>query len=318
MPPETPDALAPPDIAQTVDRLMPRLRAAQRRGWLIVVASVAASVLLAYLLTDWPLDGETDPRMFVVVIGLVLIGAFWGELHARRAHEAEMIPRVARELGLSYQAGSHSLVRTFPPRLLPYDLSAQIDALFSGKLGGREVRFAEFKFTTRSRQPRTILDGIVLEFANVVALPSFFIVQKTVAESGLLSGARHEVTDLAFLRDVSTDKRQTYGLWLTDPAQSQNPAFEPVIAAILKAETDLGPEASLYSAMSDGETTWLTFRKTRDLFRIGGLFISRASVLKEVKHAAQDFGLPLRMITRLLEIEAAAARAKLSPSPAHS
>ena len=313
MPPETPDTLAPPDIGQTVGRLMPRLRAAQRRGWLIVLASIAATALLGYLLIDGPLDGTTDPRMFVVVIGLVLVGAFGGEFHARRAHEAEMIPRVARELGLRYQAGSHSLVRTFPPRLLPYDLSAQVDALFSGKLGGREVRFAEIKFITRSKQPRTILDGIVLEFGNVVALPSFFIVQKTVTESGLLSGARHEVTDLAFLREVSTDKRQTYGIWLTRPEAAQNPAFEPVIAAILKAEDDFGPEASLYSAMSDGQTTWLTIRKTRDMFQIGGLFISRDSVMEEVQHAAQDFGLPLRLITRLLEIEATAARPKLSP-----
>ena len=313
MPPEAPDTIAPPDIAQTVDRLMPRLRAAQRRGWFIVLASVAATVLLAYLMLDWPLDSTTDPRMYLVVIGLFLVGAFGGELHARRAHEAEMIPRVARELGLSYQTGSHSLVRTFPPRLLPYDLSAQVDALFSGKLGGREVRFAEIKFITRSRQPRTILDGIVLEFGNVVSLPTFFIVQTSETRSGLLSGARHEVTDLAFLREVSTGKRQTYGIWLTDPAQAQDPAFEPVIAAILKAETDLGPEVSLYSAMSDGETTWLTFRKRRDLFRIGGLFITRASVLKQVQRAAQDFGLPLRLIARLLEIEATAARATLSP-----
>ena len=318
MPPETPDTIAPPDIAQTVDRLMPRLRAAQRRGWLIVLASIAASVLLAYLMLDWPLDGEFDLRAFMAVAFPALLGAWGGQVYARRAHEAEMIPRVARELGLSYHAGSRSLVRTFPPRLLPYHLSAQVDALFSGKLGSREVRFAEIKFTTHSSDTKTVLDGIVLEFRNTVSLPTFFIVQTSETRSGLLSGARHEVSDLAFLRDVSTDKRQTYGIWLTRPEAAQNPAFEPVIAAILKAETDLGPGASLYSAMSDGETTWLTFRKRRDLFRIGGLFLSRASVLKEVQHAAQDFGLPLRLITRLLEIEATAARASLSPSPARS
>ena len=49
------------------------------------------------------------------------------------------------------------------------------------------------------------------------------------------------------------------------------------------------------------------------MFQIGGLFISRDSVMQEVQHAAQDFGLPLRLITRLLEIEATAARPKLSP-----
>jgi hypothetical protein len=313
MPPETPDTLAPPDIAQTVDRLMPRLRAAQRRGWLIVLASVAATALLGYLMLDWPLDGEFDLGAFVVVVFPALLGGWGGQVYVRRAHEAELMQVVAGELGLTFRRGDPDQIMTFPMRLLPRGVDPRFDAMISGKVGGRDIRFAEIRFTTRGRQSRTILDGMVLELVNIVALPTFLIVPKSETQSGLLSGARHEVSRLAFLRDVSTGKRQTYGLWLTDPAQAQNPAFEPVIAAILKAETDLGPEVSLYSAMSDGETTWLTFRKTRDLFRVGGLFISRASVLKEVQHAAQDFGLPLRLITRLLEIEATAARASLSP-----
>ncbi len=98
MPPETPDTLAPPDIAQTVDRLMPRLRAAQRRGWFIVLASIAASVLLAYLMLDWPLDGESDLSAFVVVVFPALLGAWGGQVYARRAHEAELMQVVAGEL----------------------------------------------------------------------------------------------------------------------------------------------------------------------------------------------------------------------------
>jgi hypothetical protein len=262
---------------------------------------------------DWPLDGEFDLGAFVFVVFPALLGGWGGQVYVRRAHEAQLMQVVAGELGLTFRRGDPDQIMTFPMRLLPRGVDPRFDAMISGKVGGRDIRFAEIRFTTRGRQSRTILDAMVLELVNIVALPTFLIVPKSETESGLLSGARHEVSRLAFLRDVSTDKRQTHGLWLTDPAQAQNPAFEPVIAAILKAETDLGPEVSLYSAMSDGETTWLTFRKTRDLFRIGGLFIARDSVLKEVQHAAQDFGLPLRLISRLLEIEATAARAKLSP-----
>ena len=318
MPPETPDALAPPDIAQTVDRLMPRLRAAQWRGWLIVLASGAVTGLLAYMMLDWPLDGEFDLRRYVVIVGPLLLGGWGGQSYARRSHEAELMQAVARELGLTFQRGDKGLITTFPMRLLPRGVSPRFDAMISGKVGGHEIRFAEVRFVTGGRNPRTILDGMVLELVNIVTLPVFLIVQKSETETGFLSGARHEVSRLTFLRENLTDAGQTYGIWLSRPEETQNPAFEPVIAAILKVEDDFGPDASLYSAMSDGETTWLTFRKTRDLFRIGGLFISRASVLKEVQHAAQDFGLPLRLITRLLEIEATAARASLSPSPARS
>ena len=313
MPPETPDTLAPPDIGQTVGRLMPRLRAAQRRGWLIALAGAIAGVLLAYLFVDMFLDGRPNIQALYVAILPFMMGAGLGDYLARRAHEAAVIPEVAREFGLTYQHGHRSQISSFPTLLLPRQSNAQVDAVFSGKIGGRAIRIAEVKYSTSAKKRRNLLDFIVLEYRNIVALPAFFIVEQFQAEPGYLSGARHDVSGLTFLRKVFTDTGPDCGLWLTDPAQAQNPAFEPVIAAILKAEDDFGPEASLYSAMADGQTTWLTFRKTRDMFQIGGLFISRDSVLKEVQHAAQDFGLPLRLITHLLEIEATAARASLSP-----
>lgn len=296
-----------PDIAATLDKLLPRMRMAQLGGWALLIVSVIIGLWLLVQLFSLPPDSKPLAQGIGIGFALAIFGAVSGPVMARRAHEAALMPTLAREFGLTFQAKAPGLAETFPHRLLPRDTRCVVDSLVMGKIASRPVRFAEVEMRTKGKNSRALFKGIVMEFQNAVDLPSFFIALNSETTSGFLQPARLDPSGLSSVRHVS-NFGNLYGVWANDPDRARQAGIDAVIDAIIAAESDLGGEGTLYSAICDGRTTWLAFRKTRDIFRIGGLFATRDSLLSQVQRAAQDFGLPLRLVKHLLEIEAQAAR----------
>jgi hypothetical protein len=292
-----------PDMAATIAAVLPQLRFAQVRGWLLIAVSVGIGLYLLTLLFDLPSGDRSLTKLIGIGMGLCVIGAVFAPMWTRRSHEAALMPALAGALDLTFEPKAPGLGQTFPFRLLPRNTRCVVDSLISGQMASRRIRLAEIACKTKGKNSRTLFDGIVLEFGNATALPDFFIALQAETVAGFLQAARIDTSDLILLRDVSVLDR-FYGIWVTRPDKGLVDGADQIIDSILSSEGDLAGNGTLYSAMTDGQTTWLAFRKTRDIFRIGGLFATRDTLMAEVRRAAEDFNLPLRLVKRLLDAEA--------------
>jgi hypothetical protein len=294
----------PPDIAETLGHLWPRMRKAQ------VLASLGVAALGGLGLQAIPsflrrLSGERADSSELQA--WVLLGAVWGIILVyaaiRRHHERMVMPELAGTLGLSYRDSDGSLVASFPPRLLPKASQRTVEDVLRGRIGDREVVFAEVKVETGGKNSTVYFDGIVMEFQNLAPLPAFFVAPQKETEPGWFgTRGRISVDDLVRLDSV-LDGIETFGVWATSPDVARHPAFRAVLDRLtgVHAAGDIG--ARLFSAMSDGTRTWVAIRQKRNLFRIGGLFATRDAVLDDIQRAYVDLQQPYRIVTALLQAE---------------
>jgi hypothetical protein len=299
-----------PDIAETLGRLWPEMRRAQGLAWLGVVALTGLGLqaipgLLRNLGGDKSGSGEVQTWVFMgAVVGIILV---YGAI--RRHHERMVMPELARTLGLSYRDSDKGLVDALPSRLLPKASRRTAEDVLRGRIGDRDVTFAEVKVETGGKNSTVYFDGIVMEFRNVAPLPAFFVAPQKETELGWFgTRGRIAVDDLVRLEQV-LDGSEAFGVWASSQDVARHPAFRAVLMRLTSVHSagDIG--ARLYSAMSDGTRTWVAIRQKRDLFRIGGLFATRDAVLADIRHAYDDMQQPYRIVTALLQAEQEAAAA---------
>jgi hypothetical protein len=291
-------------------RLWPEMRKAQVLAWLGVLGLAGLGLqaipgLLRNLGGEKSGGNEVQTWVFMgAVIGVILVhGAI------RRQHERMVMPEMARTLGLSYRDADKGLIDSFPPRLLPRGSRRTAEDVLRGRIGDREVTFAEVKIETGGKNSTVYFDGIVMEFQNVAPLPAFFVAPQKETETGWFgTRGRIAVDDLVRLESV-LDGSEAFGVWASSQDVARHPAFRAVLQRLTSVQSagDIG--ARLYSAMSDGTRTWVAVRQKRDLFRIGGLFATRDAVLDDIRRAYGDMQQPYRIVTTLLQAEQDAAAA---------
>lgn len=300
----------PPDIAETLDRLWPAMRRAQALAWLgvAVLAGLAAQAvpgLIKNLRGDPSAGGDVQTWVFIVAVIGIMLGA--GAIG--RHHESMVMPELARALGLSFRASDNGLVESFPPRLLPKANRRTAEDVLRGRIGDREVVFAEVKIETGGKNSTVYFDGIVMEFQNVAPLPAFFVAPQKETERGWFGlPGRIAVDDLVRLESV-VDGSESFGVWASSSDVARHPAFRAVLGRLTAVQSAGDFGARLYSAMSDGTRTWVAIRQKRDLFRIGGLFATRTGVLDDIRRAFDDMQQPYRIVTSLLQAEQEAVAA---------
>jgi hypothetical protein len=166
---------------------------------------------------------------------------------------------------------------------------------------------------TGGRNSRKLFDGIVLEYRNAAPLPAFFVAPQGETEGWLGFAGRIAVDDLVRLDSIGRHG-QAFGVWSTSAGAVTHPGFRAVLDVVTDIAGALGPEVTLYSAMSDGERIWIALRQRRDLFRVGGLLATRDVLLDDLRRAADDLTQPLRLVSALIGAEAKAAAAAAAPA----
>lgn len=298
-------------MIETLQRLNPAIKARRQRGWVFAVpiatCAIGASVWAPSIF------GSDDPTLLLMPILLGIIGLISLNKWVIRGQQQLIMPHLAKAVHLDYQQDAKTFLNELPPRLLPRANVRTAEDCISGTIGGRQMKLAEVKIATGGKRSRTLFRGFVLRFQNATALPAFFIAPKQKT-GGWFS--RIDVTDLIEAHTIIGQKGEVYGVWLSEKGVTkQDPTLTAVLDILTNLETQIGVNASLFSATSTGEEMHIALTHNRDLFRIGGLLANQSQITDSVKAALEELNIPLRIVSILLEAERQAEQIKQSQPP---
>lgn len=303
------DPAATPDpgeqVAQAVADLMPALRSTSRTALFIILGAVALSAAIIAMLLSAGSDGDTgfSIALGVLAAGFVVVVAAWK--WAIATQEERVMPVLARAVGLRYGKNAKDFVAGLPRRLLPDRSDRSGEDHIIGQLGVHRIEMAEVTAETGGKNSRVLFKGIVARFPNRTAMPAFFIARQDATAPGFFSASQLSTEGLHPLRKVQIG-RHSYGIWTSWTEGPEPPALSAVIDVLCQLNTHVGPDVGLYAATSNGEETHVALTHKRNLFRIGGLFPSKAKILADVQTALQDLTVPLALAQALIQAEEAA------------
>jgi hypothetical protein len=216
------------------------------------------------------------------------------------------MPMVAEAVGLTYQKDADAFLRGLPPRLLPDAAVRVAEDHVSGQLGNHRIHMAEVHVATGGKNSRTLFKGVVAQFRNSVYMPTFFLAPHAQTRPGMVLKAWIPTDGLYHLRDVVGPSGVTYGVWTPWSDLAEPPELRAVVDILTSLETRLDAPMTLFTAVSDGEDMHLALSHSRDLFRLGGLFLNDSRLFSDVFGATRDLAVPLNLVRELVAAEVAA------------
>jgi hypothetical protein len=89
------------------------------------------------------------------------------------------------------------------------------------------------------------------------------------------------------------------------PASEQDARAATLIGAVARAASGLGPDSRPFQVLLDDRSITVATEQRHELFRIGGLFATRTSVMADIRRTAQEVGPLIGAVTDILQAEAA-------------
>lgn len=303
MPQDAPFPDASHEVALAVRELMPTLkRQALVALGIITLAIVAAAVATALFLNSG-MDGEDRWKMALFAgLGAFLV-VTWTWKSTVRRQEAQVMPILARAIGLGYSKDAGGFVKALPKRLLPERGIRAGEDHVHGAIGAHAIQMAEVNVETGGKNSRTLFKGIVAQFPNRAAMPAFFVALEDKTRPGMFFGGDLSTEGLFHLRTVTGNGGRSYGVWTSWSKLEEPPALAAVVGILTRIEDHIGPGAELYAATSNGEEMHIALSHKRNLFHLGGLFPDENQLFRDVRAAMQDLTVPLTLAKLLIEAE---------------
>jgi hypothetical protein len=295
------------EVAAAVRALMPALKRQANLAAVIITLAVLAAAVIAVMSLSSAMDGEDRAKLALVAV----IGAFFAVSATYkwtvRKQEAQVMPILARAIGLTYSKQAKPFVTALPKRLLPARGIRAGEDHVSGNIGAHAIQMAEVTVETGGKNSRTLFKGIVAQFPNRIEMPAFFVAPEDKTRPGLFFGGDLQTEGLHPLRNVSGKGGRTYGVWTSWSTLDEPPGLAAVVDILTWIEDHVGPGAELYAATSNGVEMHLALSHRRNLFHVGGLFPDENQLFRDVRAAMQDLTVPLTLAKALIDAEEAAA-----------
>jgi hypothetical protein len=306
-----PQDTAPPDasseVALAVRALMPALkRQATLAVGIITLAIIAAAVAAMFSLSSG-MDGEDRWKMALFAGIAAFFVVTWTYKWTVRKQEAQVMPILARAIGLNYSKDARPFVKTLPKRLLPARGVRAGEDHVHGTMGAHAIQMAEVNVETGGKNSRTLFKGIVAQFPNRTAMPAFFIALEDKTRPGFFFGGDLSTEGLYQHSTVTGNGGRRYGVWTSWSKTEEPPALSEVVAILTRIEDHVGSGAELYAATSNGVEMHIALSHKRNLFHLGGLFPDENQLFRDVRAAMQDLTVPLTLAKLLIEAEETAA-----------
>ncbi|MCC5973665.1 MAG: hypothetical protein JJT81_06390 [Rubellimicrobium sp.] len=282
---------------------LPLLRTIQIRGLAMIVATLLAMLALIVLV-----GFGAETQVNVTVIGLMCgIGAIlWIHDHVRKDHEAEIMPIVAGTFGLDFVKHPVGFLETIPATIPPRSYRTVLDDGLSGTIAERKWRFAEVKTQSGGKNNRVYFDGAVIAVQAGASLPQFIIARHEDTRGSFWKGrARIDLSQEPLAPHSFGGWLTGFGLWSRQLRDGQFAPIEQLCDDIARSVGRLGHGAELCMIASDGPEIVVAITHKHEMFRIGGLFATRSSVLADIRKVADEVAPVIEVVTAILRAEAA-------------
>ena len=301
-------------INRAVSELRPMLQSTKRQAviWSVIVAALTpVAVVMVPSLSDsgWPY------RIMVLLGGGSIISAIIR--HARRKHEVALMPILARSAGLTHNKGDKSFHAGLPKGFLPRG-RVSVDDILSGEVGGRAISFGEVKIETGGEDSKTLFKGIVTNYPLLVPLPDFLLADESTTRGVFGFGLGQTVkTDGLQKREVLTNPQlHEFGLWSPRPLGPDRERIVALADGLFRIAFELTGENALFTAQVTDGLLSIAIRHKRNLYTIGGVFANEAALTEDLRRAVRELGLPMRIVTHILDAESKMAASDRSGQPA--
>jgi hypothetical protein len=303
MPQDAPLPDASTEVALAVRALMPTLKRQSMVAVGIITLTIVAAAVAAMVSLNSGMDGEDRWKM-AVVAGITAFFVVTGTYKwTVRKQEAQIMPILARTIGLTYSKDAKPFVKALPKRLLPARGIRAGEDHVHGSIGAHAIQMAEVNVETGGKNSRTLFKGIVAQFPNRTAMPAFFVALEDKTRPGFFFGGDLSTEGLYQHSTVTGNGGRRYGVWTSWSTQEEPPALSEVTAILTRIEDHVGSGAELYAATSNGEEMHIALSHKRNLFHLGGLFPDENQLFRDVRAAMQDLTVPLTLAKLLIEAE---------------
>jgi hypothetical protein len=296
---------APPgfDPARALDAVLPAMRAARNTGLaLVALAAVVAVVGTRVWLTAK--DPDSVPEQLAGLAAILAVVAITVIVQrTRQRHAALILPAVAATIGLTHRGPDPAFLDGLPDGLLPYGRRRRAEDVLSGHIAGRAIRLAEVRIERGGKNSSTLFRGVVAEVATSAPLPDLYIAPISSGWGLFTAGGPMETADRVQVGTFAVH-RDDYGIWADRPVPPDDPGLVAVTRLMADLRGTVSPHLMLYRGTTGHGRVTVAARTTTDLFRIGGLLATRASLLDDLQAAAQDLTLPVRLVAAVLQAEA--------------
>jgi hypothetical protein len=307
MPQDAPHSETTSDVALAVRSLMPALKRHATLAVVIITLTIVAAAVAALLVLTSGMDGDDRWKMAFLaglLAFLVVSGTYRWTL---RKQQAQVMPILARAIGLAYSKDAKAFVKTLPKRLLPARGTRTGEDHVHGTIGAHAIQMAEVTVETGGKNSRTLFKGIVAQFPNRTTMPAFFVAREDNTRPGYFFGGDLSTEGLHQLRTVTGNAGRRYGIWTSWSQQEEPPALLEVVGILTRIEDLVGPAAELYAATSNGVEMHIALTHRRNLFHFGGLFPDENQLFRDVRDAMHDLTVPLTLAKALIQAEETAA-----------
>ena len=306
-----PQDKSPPDasteVAVAVRELMPALKRRAALAIGIITLAVVAAAVAAVLFLNSGMEGEDRWKMVFFAGLAAFFVVSWTWKSTVRKQEAQVMPILARAIGLDYSKDAKAFVKALPKRLLPERGVRAGEDHVHGSIGAHAIQMAEVNVETGGKNSRTLFKGIVAQFPNRTAMPAFFVALEDKTRPGFFFGGDLSTEGLFHLRTVTGNGGRNYGVWTSWSKLEEPPALSAVVEILTRIENHVGPGAELYAATSNGVEMHVALSHKRNLFHLGGLFPDENQLFRDIRASMQDLTVPLTLAKALIEAEETAA-----------
>jgi hypothetical protein len=302
---------SPPDasseVALAVRALMPALKRQGAVAVGIITLTVIAAAVAAMVSLNSGMDGEARWKL-ALVAGIVAFFAVTATYKwTVRKQEAQVMPILARAIGMTYAKDAKPFVKALPKRLLPARGVRAGEDHVHGTMGAHSIQMAEVNVETGGKNSRTLFKGIVAQFPNRTAMPAFFVALEDKTRPGFFFGGDLSTEGLHQHSTITGNGGRRYGVWTSWSKLEEPPALAEVVTILTRIEDHVGSSAELYAATSNGVEMHIALSHKRNLFHLGGLFPDENQLFRDVRAAMQDLTVPLTLAKLLIEAEEAVA-----------
>jgi len=307
MPQDTSPPDASTEVAVAVRELMPALKRRAALAIGIITLAVVAAAVAAVLFLNSGMEGEDRWKMVFFAGLAAFFVVSWTWKSTVRKQEAQVMPILARAIGLDYSKDAKAFVKALPKRLLPERGVRAGEDHVHGSIGAHAIQMAEVNVETGGKNSRTLFKGIVAQFPNRTAMPAFFVALEDKTRPGFFFGGDLSTEGLFHLRTVTGNGGRNYGVWTSWSKLEEPPALSAVVEILTRIENHVGPGAELYAATSNGVEMHVALSHKRNLFHLGGLFPDENQLFRDIRASMQDLTVPLTLAKALIEAEETAA-----------
>lgn len=306
------------EVALAVRALMPAIKGQAVTAVGIITLAIVAAAVAAVLFLNSGMEGDDRWQMaFFAGLGAFLV-VTWTYKWTVRRQEAQVMPILARAIGLEYSKDANAFVKALPKRLLPARGVRVGEDHVHGSIGAHAIQMAEVNVETGGKNSRTLFKGIVAQFPNRIAMPAFFIALEDKTRPGMFFGGDLSTEGLHHLRTVTGNGGRNYGVWTSWSEMEEPPTLSAVATILTRIEDHVGSGAELYAATSNGVEMHIALSHKRNLFHLGGLFPDENQLFRDVRAAMQDLTVPLTLAKLLIEAEETAAHGTDRPAASKS